>query len=75
MPNSEKKDIAEAIEVVAGSPTENELAAVIAVLREATSTKNQPKATEPNWAKGPQVLRDSKYPGDYEWRSDFKGEI
>jgi hypothetical protein len=74
MPKSDNKDLAGELEVIAGNPTENELAAVLAVLRESASSI---KATqdEVNWAKGPQMLRDGSNTGDLEWRSDFKGEI
>ena len=74
MPNSEDKDLATELEVVAGNPTEQELAAVVAVLREAVSN-NESAQPEPNWAKGGQMLRDSKVSGALEWRSDFKGEV
>ena len=74
MPNSDNKDLAGELEVISGNPTENELAAVLAVLRETASSI---KATqdEVNWAKGPQMLRDGNNSGAIEWRSDFKGEI
>jgi hypothetical protein len=74
MPNSEDKDLAAELEVVAGNPTEQELAAVVAVLREAVSTTESTQS-EPNWAKGSQMLRESSGSGALEWRSDFKGEI
>jgi hypothetical protein len=75
MPNSEPKDLAAELEVVAGNPTDTELAAVIAVLRDSSSATSKAQQAEPNWAKGPQMLRDSQNTGDLEWRSDFKGEI
>ena len=74
MPNSEDKDLAAELEVVSGNPTEQELAAVVAVLREAANT-TQSAQPEPNWAKGGPMLRESSGPGALEWRSDFKGEI
>lgn len=74
MPNSQDKDVANSIEVVSGNPTEQELAAVVAVLREAVSTTKLAQA-EANRAKGPQILRDGANTGDQQWRSDFKGEI
>ena len=75
MPNSENKDLAAEISVVAGNPTAKEVAAVVAVLRESGTKTNQTAQVEPNWAKGPNMLRDSKNTGNLEWRSDFKGEI
>jgi hypothetical protein len=74
MTNSQDKDVANSLEVVSGNPTEQELAAVVAVLREAVST-NKSEQAEPNWAKGGQLLRGSTDSGALEWRSDFKGEI
>lgn len=74
MPTSENKDVADALEVVAGNPTPQELAAVVAVLREATST-SQAASIESNWARGSKLLRDGNNTGDLEWRADFKGEI
>lgn len=74
MPNSEDKDLATELEVFSGNPTEQELAAVVAVLREAVSNTESAQP-EPNWAKGGQMLRESNGSGALEWRSDFKGEI
>jgi hypothetical protein len=74
MPNGEDKDLAAELEIVAGNPTEKELAAVVAVLREAVG-KTESAKPEPNWAKGSQMLRESNGSGASEWRSDFKGEI
>jgi hypothetical protein len=48
---------------------------MVAVLRENATSMNKTEQAEPNWAKGPQILRDSNNTGGLEWRSDFKGEI
>ena len=74
MPNGEDKDLAAELEVIAGNPTKLELAAVVAVLREAVTTTESAQP-EPNWAKGSQMLRESNVSRALEWRSDFKGEI
>ena len=74
MPTSKDEDLATELTVIAGNPTEQELAAVVAVLREAVSTTESAQP-EPNWAKGSQMLRESNGSGASEWRSDFKGEI
>jgi hypothetical protein len=74
MSNSEDKDLAAELEVVAGNPTDLELGAVVAVLRESVTTTESAQP-EPNWAKGSQMLRESNVSGALEWRSDFKGEI
>jgi hypothetical protein len=65
MPNSEDKDLAAELEVVAGNPTVQELAAVVAVLREAVSNAESAHP-EPNWAKGSQMLRESNVTGALE---------
>ena len=75
MPGSESKDLADALEVVAGNPTPEELAAVVAVLRDVTGNHPQSESTESNWARGSQLLRDSNDTGNLQWRSNFKGEI
>jgi hypothetical protein len=74
MNESNSQEIASAIEVVAGSPTPEELATVVAVLSERASTTNSSQ-TETNWARGSHMLRGSKASGDLKWRPDFKGEI
>jgi hypothetical protein len=75
MPHSDNEDLAAELEVISGNPTTNELAAVVAVLSENASTMTKVTQAEPNWARGPQILRDGNNTGDLEWRSDFKGEI
>lgn len=74
MNESDSQDIAAAIEVVAGSPTPEELAAIVAVLSESATTAKSIQS-ETNWARGPEMLRGAKAPGDLKWRPDFKGEI
>ena len=75
MPGSESKDLADALEVVAGNPTPEELAAVVAVLRDVTGNHPKSESTESNWARGSHLLRDSNDTGNLQWRSNFKGEI
>jgi len=75
MDNSEGKDLATELELIAGNPSSKELEAVVAALLEATNTTSQSAQAEPNWAKGPKMLRDFNSAGALEWRADFKGEI
>jgi len=75
MPNSGNKDLAAELEVVAGNPTANELAAVVPVLRENATSITKAAQAKPNWSKGSQILRDGSSNSNLEWRSDFKGEI
>jgi hypothetical protein len=74
MNESDSQDIATTIEVVAGSPTPEELAAIVAVLTE-NSTSSKSTLTETNWARGSHLLRGSTAHVDLKWRADFKGEI
>jgi len=74
MPTSKDEDLATELTVIAGNPTEQELAAVVAVLREAVSN-TESAHPEPNWARGSQMLRESNVSASLDWRSDFKGDI
>lgn len=74
MPTSKDEDLATELRVIAGNPTVQELAAVVAVLREAVSNTESAQP-EPNWARGSQMLRESNVSASLDWRSDFKGDI
>jgi hypothetical protein len=74
MNESDSKDIATTIDVVAGNPTPEELAAIVAVLSESATTAKS-TLTETNWARGSHILRETKSTADLKWRADFKGEI
>ena len=74
MPTSKDEDLATELTVIAGNPTEQELAAVVAVLREAVRNTESAQP-EPNWARGSQMLRESNVSASLDWRSDFKGDI
>lgn len=69
------KEIEQAIEVVAGNPTAQELAAVVAVVSEAIASQGLSDTPTPNWARGSQLLREAINPADLKWKSDFKGRI
>ena len=75
MSNSDNKDLVTELEVISGNPTAKELAAVVAVLRENATSMAKTSQAEPNWANGPQILRDGNNSVGREWRSEFKGEI
>lgn len=73
MQTSEEQEFAETVEVIAGSPTEQELVAVIAVLEAAS--KQQAIARRPQrstWAKSEQLLRTYPVAGNGQWRSSNK---
>jgi hypothetical protein len=74
MNESDSQDLATTIEVVAGNPTLEELALIVAVLGESVTTAKS-TLTETNWARGSQLLRDARSPVGLKWRADFKGEI
>jgi hypothetical protein len=74
MNESDSQDIAATIKIVAGNPTPEELALIVAVLSESATTAKS-TLTETNWARGSQLLRDARSPVDLKWRADFKGEI
>jgi hypothetical protein len=69
------KEIEQPIEVVAGNPTAQELAAVVAVVSEALANQVQSETKTANWARGSQMLRETQNPTDLKWKSDFKGRI
>jgi hypothetical protein len=73
MKTPEEKEFAESVQVVSGSPTAQELVAVIAVLQEAS--KQQISATVPQrstWAKNEQTLRTGLVVGNGQWGSAYK---
>jgi hypothetical protein len=66
-------EFAESIEVVSGDPTPDELAAVVAVLLEASkqqSTSKQPQRS--TWAKNDGILRTGIVVGNGQWGSQYK---
>lgn len=69
----DEQEFTDSVEVVAGSPTPEELVAVIAVLREAG--KQQASARSPQrstWAKNEQILRTGIVAGNGQWGSAYK---
>jgi hypothetical protein len=73
MNKPDEKEFAESVQVVAGSPTAQELVAVIAVLQEAS--KQQLSAKVPRhstWAKNEQILRTGIVAGNGQWGSAYK---
>ena len=73
MKRPEDSEIAESIEVVSGNPTPEELAAVVAVLLEAS--KQQAIAKHPRrstWARNEASLRADIVVGNGQWGSQYK---
>jgi len=73
MHTPDEAEFNESIEVVAGNPTPAELAAVIAVLQEAS--KQQQSASKPQrstWSKNEQILRTGLVAGNGQWGSAYR---
>lgn len=73
MQNPDDKEFAESIEVVSGSPTPDEMAAVIAVLTEARKQQDMAKLPHRStWAKNSSILRNGIVAGNGQWGSQYK---
>jgi len=73
MKDSENQEFIDSVSVVAGSPSEQELAAVIAVLLEARKQELRvPKVAVSTWQKNNSMLRDSLIVGNGQWGSSFR---
>lgn len=69
----DEQEFTESVEVVAGSPTPEELVAVIAVLREASKQQASAKLPQRStWAKNEQILRSGLVAGNGQWGSAYK---
>jgi hypothetical protein len=73
---SEEINLAEAIQVVSGNPTAEELAAVIAILEatqsEQSSQKKAAKKAASSWNRNAGNLRGDLLPGFGQWRAQFR---
>jgi hypothetical protein len=73
MTRPDDSEFAESIEVVSGDPTPEELAAVVAVLLEASKQQSTSKLSQRStWAKNDSVLRAGIVVGEGQWRSKYK---
>jgi hypothetical protein len=69
----DEQEFTESVQVVSGSPTPDELAAVIAVLQEASKQQSGEKLPQRStWAKNEQILRTGLVVGNGQWGSSFK---
>lgn len=74
-----EQPLAEQIQVVAGNPSAEDLAAVIAILQatldhdRAKASKKQVKSS--NWHRNPQQLRGELRPGPGQWKSAFQSGL
>ncbi len=73
MNRPDDSEFAEAIEVVSGNPTPDELAAVVAVLLEASKQQSTSKLSQRStWAKNDSILRAGIVVGNGQWGSKYK---
>jgi hypothetical protein len=73
MTKPEDSEFAEAIEVVSGDPTPQELEAVVAVLLEASKQQATTKlAQRSTWARNEASLRAGIVVGNGQWGSQYK---
>jgi hypothetical protein len=73
MTRPDDSEFAESIEVVSGDPTPEELAAVVAVLLEASKQQSTTKASRRStWAKNDSILRAGIAVGNGQWGSQYK---
>jgi hypothetical protein len=73
MNTPDEQEFAESVQVVAGSPTPEELGAVIEVLEEASKQQQKASAAQRStWAKNEQILRTGLVAGSGQWGSAYK---
>jgi hypothetical protein len=73
MTRPDDSEFAESIEVVSGDPTPDELAAVVAVLVEASKQQATSKESQRStWAKNDSILRTGIVVGNGQWGSKYK---
>jgi hypothetical protein len=73
MTKPDDSEFQEAIEVVSGNPTPEELAAVVAVLLEASKQQAASKLPQRStWAKNDSILRTGIVVGNGQWGSKYK---
>jgi hypothetical protein len=73
MTRPDDSEFAESIEVVSGDPTSDELAAVVAVLLEASKQQATTKlAQRSTWARNDSILRTGIVVGNGQWGSQYK---
>jgi hypothetical protein len=73
MTRPDDSEFAEAIEVVSGDPTPDELAAVVAVLLEASKQQSTSKLPQRStWAKNDSILRTGIVVGNGQWGSKYR---
>jgi hypothetical protein len=73
MTRPDDSEFAESIEVVSGDPTPDELAAVVAVLLEASKQQSTSKLPQRStWEKNDSILRTGIVVGNGQWGSKYR---
>jgi hypothetical protein len=73
MTRPDDSEFAESIEVVSGDPTPDELAAVVAVLLEASKQQATTRLSQRStWARNDSILRTGIVVGNGQWGSQYK---
>lgn len=73
MTRPDDSEFAESIEVVSGDPTPEELAAVVAVLLDASQQQSSSKLPQRStWARNDSILRTGIVVGNGQWGSQYK---
>lgn len=76
MEKTPKQEFIDSIQVVSGNPTDEELAAVIAVLTEAYQQQGiVAKTSRSTWAKSSSMLRTPIVAGRGQWGSSYKAGL
>jgi Acyl-CoA carboxylase epsilon subunit len=73
MTRPDDSEFADSIEVVSGNPTPEELAAVVAVLLDASKQQSTSKLSQRStWARNDSILRTGIVVGNGQWGSQYK---
>jgi len=73
MTRPDDSEFADSIEVVSGNPTPEELAAVVAVLLDASKPQSTSKLSQRStWARNDSILRTGIVVGNGQWGSQYK---
>jgi hypothetical protein len=73
MTRPDDSEFADSIEVVSGNPTPEELAAVVAVLLDASKHQSTSKLSQRStWARNDSILRTGIVVGNGQWGSQYK---
>jgi hypothetical protein len=73
MTTPDELEFAKSVQVVSGNPTEEELAAVMSVLKEASRKQQSAGSTQRStWSRNEQILRTGLVAGNGQWESAYR---